>query len=357
MGEEVAQLPMMRRATSSTWSSLINDSTTTLSAYHYTDNAHITLLWQRTGDGVGSQSVAIGPTGKVYSAGRSVIWELDRVTGTTLRSIPGSFAGTPALTNNVLWILGDSETFAYDLVTLQLFELFTSEVRILGHRSPGAFTDGYFVLDYGNIVGSHSFDVYRAETPAVTTNPATFIASFSARLGATLNPHGLATTFHFQYGTTTAYGLTTAPQTQTGNTSRNVSARIGSLMASTTYHFRIVASNMAGTTMGADRTFTTLPATGFPVVITNPATDVTASSTTLHGSLDPHGLSTTVHFEYGTTTSYGHNTPAQSETGNTYRNIASTISGLTAHTTYHFRVVATNSVGTRRGNDRTFITP
>jgi hypothetical protein len=105
----------------------------------------------------------------------------------------------------------------------------------------------------------------RPETPApmpgppvVTTNPATFIASFSGTLNASLNPRGLATTFHFQYGTTTSYGLTTAPQTQTGNTVRNVSANISSLMASHTYHFRIVASNMAGTRMGGDRTFTTL---------------------------------------------------------------------------------------------------
>src|SRR5215510_7896491 len=103
---------------------------------------------------------------------------------------------------------------------------------------------------------------------------------------------GLATTFHFQYGTTTSYGLTTAPQTQTGNTSRPVSANISSLTANTPYHFRIVASNAAGTRMGADRTFTTLPMTGFPVVITNSATNVTASSATLNGSLDPHGLST-----------------------------------------------------------------
>ena len=47
-----------------------DDPTPTLSAYHYTNNAHITLLWQRTGEGVGyGGSVAIGPTGKVYSAG------------------------------------------------------------------------------------------------------------------------------------------------------------------------------------------------------------------------------------------------------------------------------------------------
>ena len=193
--------------------------------------------------------------------------------------------------------------------------------------------------------------------PVVTTNPATFVASFSAKLNASLNPHGLATTFHFQYGTTTSYGLTTAPQTQSGNTVRTVSAGISSLTAHTTYHFRIVASNSAGTRMGADRTFTTLTATGPPVAITNPATNVTASSAKLNGSLDPHGLTTTVHFQYGTTISYGHNTTTQTQTGNTYRNIAANISGLAAHITYHFRIVATNGAGTRMGGDRTLSTP
>jgi len=109
--------------------------------------------------------------------------------------------------------------------------------------------------------------------------------------------------------------------------------------------------------MGADRTFTTLTATGPPVVITNPATNVTASSALLHGSLDPHGLTTTVRFQYGTTTSYGRTTAMQTQTGNTYRNIAANISALAAHTTYHFRMVATNSAGTRMGSDKTFITP
>ena len=109
--------------------------------------------------------------------------------------------------------------------------------------------------------------------------------------------------------------------------------------------------------MGSDRTFTTLTATGPPVVATNPATNVTSSSATLNGSLDPHGLTTTVHFQYGTTTSYGHTTPIQTQTGNTYRNIASNIGGLTTNTTYHFRIVGTNSAGTRMGSDRTFTTP
>jgi hypothetical protein len=194
-------------------------------------------------------------------------------------------------------------------------------------------------------------------TPTVTTNPATNVASFSATLNGSLNPHGLTTIFHFQYGTTTSYGLTTAPHTQTGNTFRNVNANISSLTASTTCHFRIVASNSAGTRFGSDRTFTTLSATGSPVVTTNPATNLTSSSARLNGSLDPHGLTTTVHFQYGTTTSYGHTTAMQTQTGNTFRNISANISGLTTDTTYHFRIVGINSAGTRVGGDRTFTTP
>jgi len=153
------------------------DQIPTLSAYHYTDNAHITLLWQRTGEGIDvNGSVAIGPTGKVYSAGNIIIWELDPATGATLRSIPGSFATgvTPALTDNVLWIITPITVAAYDLTSLQFLQDFN---RLLGpgtaYKGPGAFADGYFVLDYGNIVFSHSFDVYRAPTPTPTPTPCT----------------------------------------------------------------------------------------------------------------------------------------------------------------------------------------
>ncbi|MGC2626956.1 MAG: hypothetical protein WA269_08975 [Candidatus Udaeobacter sp.] len=192
--------------------------------------------------------------------------------------------------------------------------------------------------------------------PVAITNPATLIASFAANLNGSVNPHGLTTNVYFQYGTTNSYGLTTAPQSHTGNTSVNISAHIRGLTASTTYHFRIVTTNSAGTRYGSDTTFTTLPPTGFPIVTTKPATDVATFAATLNGLLDPHGLTTSVYFQYGTTTNYGRTTAVQSQTGNTYRNIAANINGLSRNTTYHFRIVATNSVGTRYGSDRTFTT-
>jgi hypothetical protein len=152
------------------------------------------------------------------------------------------------------------------------------------------------------------------------------------------------------------HGHSTATQSKTGNTYQNVAVNISGLTASTTYHFRIVASNGAGTTNGTDRTFTTLSATGPPVVITNPATNVASSSATLNGSVDLHGLTTNIHFQYGTTTSYGFTTASQTKSGNTYQGVSANISRLNASSAYHFRIVATNSGGTTYGGDRTFRT-
>jgi outer membrane protein assembly factor BamB len=190
--------------------------------------------------------------------------------------------------------------------------------------------------------------------PVVITNPATLIASFSATLNGLVNPHGLTTAVYFQYGPTTSYGSTTSAQTKNGNTYQSVGASVSGLAASTTYHFRIVATNSGGTRYGSDSTFTTLSATGPPVVATNPATNIASSSARLHGTVDPHGLSTTVYFQYGITTSYGHTTASQSKTGDVYQNVSADITGLTAGTMYHFRMVGTNSAGTRYGLDRTF---
>src|SRR4029079_4862770 len=108
-----------------------------------------------------------------------------------------------------------------------------------------------------------------------------------------------------------------------------------------------------GTRYGSDRTFTT---TGPPTVTTNAATNVARGSATLNGSVNPPGLSTTVRFQYGRTTSYGSTTANQTKTGNTTQNVATNISGLTAGPSEHVRIVSRNSAGSRYGSDRTFTT-
>jgi sugar lactone lactonase YvrE len=97
-----------------------------------------------------------------------------------------------------------------------------------------------------------------------------------------------------------------------------------------------------------------------PTASTQTASKVAAKEATLNASVNPKGLSTTYRFEYGTTTAYGTSVPVSNgSVGSGFASIekSNLISGLTPSTTYHFRVVASNSEGTTNGSDLTFTTP
>ena len=96
-------------------------------------------------------------------------------------------------------------------------------------------------------------------------------------------------------------------------------------------------------------------AAGAPVVETKPASSVTGSTAVLNGHVNPNGAGTKFHFEYGTSISYGSKTLESTE-GTSEKSIFRLISGLTSNTTYHFRLVATNSYGTSYGKDESFAT-
>jgi hypothetical protein len=94
------------------------------------------------------------------------------------------------------------------------------------------------------------------------------------------------------------------------------------------------------------------------LAITESATGVTKEKATLHGTVNPEGLSTTYKFEYGTSKSYGTSipsTPATIGSGKADVGVEAALSGLQLEQVYHYRVVATNSSGTTYGEDRTFI--
>lgn len=94
--------------------------------------------------------------------------------------------------------------------------------------------------------------------PAATTDAATEVGGHSARLNATVNPQGLSTTYQFEYGTTTSYGSkapASAKAIGSGAKAVSVSKAIAGLSTETTYHYRVVATNLTGTTKGADKTF------------------------------------------------------------------------------------------------------
>jgi hypothetical protein len=112
----------------------------------------------------------------------------------------------------------------------------------------------------GTTYGSDLTFTTGANPPIVITNPATNIGNFTARLNGSVNANSQNTTVTFEWGLTASYGYTIAgiPGIVTGNTPTAVYADISSLSYNTTYHFRCVGQNPAGTTYGADQVFTTL---------------------------------------------------------------------------------------------------
>ena len=78
------------------------------------------------------------------------------------------------------------------------------------------------------------------------------------RLSGSVDPNATATTWWFDYGTSTSYGSkTTAKSAGSGTGPTSVSEHITGLQTGRTYHFRLVAMSDGGTTLGADASFRT----------------------------------------------------------------------------------------------------
>ena len=89
-----------------------------------------------------------------------------------------------------------------------------------------------------------------------------------------------------------------------------------------------------------------------PSATTGPVTSVGPTTATISGTVNPNGTSTTARFEYGTSTTYGSQTQSASVgSGTSGVTVSASLSGLKPGTTYHYRVVATNSSGSVNGAD------
>ncbi|MBI5842518.1 MAG: cadherin domain-containing protein [Chloroflexi bacterium] len=142
---------------------------------------------------------------------------------------------------------------------------------------------------------------YQIPAPTATTNAASAVTATGATLNGTVNANNDSSTVTFEYGLDTSYGDTvTADQSPvTGATDTAVSTAITGLTPSTTYHYRVVATNGTGTTNGSDQTFDTLS--------NSAPTDITLSNNSVpeHQSSDTLvGTFTTTDADAGDTFTY-----------------------------------------------------
>lgn len=200
------------------------------------------------------------------------------------------------------------------------------------------------------------------EAPTVTTTSASSITSTSAYMNGQVNPHSCQTSYFFEIKKSTS-GTWEKRFTHVdilGSFTESVSEWEPFLQPETTYEYRLNATNEGGSKQGSVVKFTTLkepPPGEKPSVTTEAATGITSSGAILNGSVNPHGLSTTYKFEYGTTKgSFTESTaPVNMGSGKVSEKVKAEV-GLEPGTVYYFRLSASNSAGTTLGGELSFTT-
>jgi len=213
--------------------------------------------------------------------------------------------------------------------------------------------------------GVYMFDILPG--PTASTEPASGVGGTTATLNGTVNPQGVVSeSCEFQYTTdadfqanewANAASEPCSPQPFNESTDVAVSADLSGLSPQTTFDYRVVETTEGGTAEGSAVQFTTAAAP--PVATTEAASGVSQSAATLHGKVDAEGEDAECEFQYGTTSAYGKSAPCSVNpvSGSSPTAVSAAISGLSAGTTYHFRVIAENGGGLGEGADMTLTTP
>jgi hypothetical protein len=208
--------------------------------------------------------------------------------------------------------------------------------------------------------------------PEVVSESASETSASGASVHAGVNPENQpATSCVFEYGTTSSYGESTPcePGALDGFGVLSVRHSLAGLQTATVYHYRVVVENATGKTEGPDQEFTTL---GVPIVVTGVPGALSRTTAVVSGSVTPQGAETTYHFAFSDEAAYEakvaesasnpyvavvgvHDLSAGSDfAGHVVAGV--TITELHPGTTYHYAIVATNSVGTTVGPDMVFTT-
>jgi hypothetical protein len=236
----------------------------------------------------------------------------------------------------------------------------TVVVANLTGLSPGTLY--HFRVSADNSAGSQQGADGTFITAPAAPAGATDLTTAKATLTATVDPHGVSSTYRFEYGPSAAYGSST-PETAagSGDGEQGVTQPIDGLSPGQTYHVRVVTTSSDGVIRnGADGTFITPPA---PIAtVTNPtdvSLDGSVARATLMGGADTHGLTGTYHFELSSLNSaYSTTTPERPiPTGDGVQHLSATVSGLPLSEAFRVRLIVTSDDAIDYSDQITFATP
>jgi hypothetical protein len=174
--------------------------------------------------------------------------------GLTMNSSPLGIAAGP---DGALWFTESAAPGRIGRITTEgdITEYSSGLIDITNPWFIAAGPDGNMWFTGNNLPGS----VARITLPPLVKDlAADQIGTTSARLKGRVRPNSQATTYHFEYGPTADYGMTT-PTAYAGSSYdlEQVLATVDGLAPVTKYHYRVVAENDAGATIGPDRVFAT----------------------------------------------------------------------------------------------------
>jgi hypothetical protein len=205
------------------------------------------------------QRPAGNDTGNVYTDAAGTQWEVWTNPGSTTVSNNVDIVSFVRKTNSVS---GSLERIGFYNYLVSHGYLNTANFGIdqtnygLEICSTGGATRTYGVSNYSLVVNGGGGQQNQA--PVVSTNAASAVTDTTATLNGSVNPEGQSTSFQFDYGTDISYGTSVGSGSAgSGSSSVPESANLTGLLPSTTYHYRIEATNATGTTFGSDQTFTT----------------------------------------------------------------------------------------------------
>jgi hypothetical protein len=123
-------------------------------------------------------------------------------------------------------------------------------------------------VNFGGTTQGQTISFTTLDVPSIESDEASGVTETSATIAVLINPKLSLTTFHIEYGPTSAYGSATRESAPIGadGASHGIAVPLSGLTPGTAYHFRVVATNQLGVTASDDRVFSTAPSQ--PTILT-----------------------------------------------------------------------------------------